>query len=147
MTKTAILLDTNILLKRTLRNRLTEKIKSGLLQVYVPTLIHAERIRQIADRMGEDFAIDVIQQLVEESKFELLPFDIEDAEAVADVWLDLKSRGDSDDDWKQHRFDILLCATARSRGYTLVTDDKGKHFEVVSSRMNTTALQNWLEQI
>ena len=106
-----------------------------------------ERIRQIADKLGEDFAIHMIQQLVEASRFELLPFDVRDAEAVADVWLALKSQGESDDYWKQHRFDILLCAVARSRVYTLVTDDTGKHFKTVSSRMNITDLQHWLEQI
>lgn len=145
MEHTAILLDTNVLWRPSLRNLLTEKIKAGSLQVYVPTLVHAERLRQIADEKGEDFAIDVIQQLVEASRFELLPFTIEDAEAVADVWLDLKSKGGSEEHWKQHRFDILLCAIAQSRGYTLITNDKGKHFEVVPSRMNTTDLQNWLE--
>lgn len=147
MNTDAILLDTNVLWKRSLRNRLTEKIESGVLQVYVPTLVHAERIRQIADKKGENFAIDTIQQLVEDSRFKLLPFDVQDAEAVADVWLDLKSQGASGDDWKRHRFDILLCAIARSRGYTLVTDDTGGHFGTVPSRMNTTDLQNWLEQM
>ena len=144
---TAILLDTNVLWKPSLRNQLTEKIRSDALQVYVPTLIHAERIRQIADQKGEDFAIDVIQQFVEASGFELLPFSVEDAEAIADVWLALKAKGATGDYWKQHRLDLLLCAIAQSRGYTLVTDDTGSHFEVVSSRMNTTDLQNWLRQM
>jgi predicted nucleic acid-binding protein len=142
----AILLDTNTLWKSSLRDRLTEKIKAGTLQVFVPTLVHAERIRQIADAKGEDFAIDVIQQLVEESQFELLPFDVKDAEAVGEAWLDLKAQGASEDDWRQHRFDILLCAIARTRDYTLITDDAGKHFAIVSSRMDTTKLQSWIEQ-
>ena len=146
MNNTALLLDTNVLRKRSLRNRLTEKIRSGVLQVYVPTLVHAERIRQIADQKGEDFAIDVIQQLVEDSRFELLPLDVADAEAVADVWLQLKSQGASDKDWRQHRFDILLCAIARARGYALVTDDTGQHFEAVPTRMSTAQLQNWIEE-
>ncbi len=146
MNGTALLLDTNVLRKRPLRNRLTERIRSGVLQVYVPTLVHAERIRQIADEKGEDFAIDVIQQLVEDSRFELLPFDVADAEAVADVWLDLRSQGASHDDWKQHRFDILLCAIARARGYTLVTDDTGQHFETAPSRMSTVQLQSLIEE-
>ena len=84
---------------------------------------------------------------MEASLFELLPFEIVDAEAVANVWLALKAKGSSDDDWKQHRFDILLCAIAQSRGYTLITDDTGQHFETVLARMNTPSLQNWLEQI
>ncbi len=142
----SILIDTNVLWKPSLRDQLTRKIKQGALQVYVPTLVHAERIRQIADEKGEDFAIHVIQQLVKESRFELLPFDVKDAETVADVWLEFKSQGASDNDWKEHRFDILLCAIARSRGYVLVTDDTGKHFESVPSRMNIADLQNWFEQ-
>jgi predicted nucleic acid-binding protein len=146
-TTAAVLLDTNALWKPSLRDRLTEQIKAGTLQVFVPTLVHAERIRQIANAKGEDFAIDVIQQLVEESRFELLPFDVRDAEAVGDAWLDLRSRGAPEDDWQQHRFDILLCAIARTRGYTLITDDTGKHFEIVSSRMNTVELQSWIEQM
>jgi predicted nucleic acid-binding protein len=146
-TTAAILLDTNALWKPSTRDRLTEKIKAGVLQVFVPTLVHAERIRQIADARGEDFTIDVIQQLVEESRFELLPFDVRDAEAVGEAWLDLKSRGVSEDDWQQHRFDILLCAIARARSYTLVTDDAGKHFGIVSARMNTAELQSWIEQL
>ena len=146
MNNTALLLDTNVLRKRSLRNRLTEKIRSGVLQVYVPTLVHAERIRQIADQKGEDFAIDVIQQLVEDSRFELLPLDVADAEAVADVWLQLKSQGASDNDWRQHRFDILLCAIALARGYALVTDDTGQHFEAVPTHMSTAQLQNWIEE-
>jgi predicted nucleic acid-binding protein len=144
---TNLLLDANVLWKQSLRNQLTEKIEAEALQVYVPTLVHAERIRQIADQKGEKFAIDVIQQLVEASGFELLPFSVEDAEAIADVWLALKAKGATDDDWKQHRLDLLLCAVAQSRDYTLVTDDTGSHFEVVSSRMNTTDLQNWLKQV
>lgn len=146
MNNTALLLDTNVLRKPSLRNRLTEKIRSGDLQVYVPTLVHAERIRQIADQKGEDFAIDVIQQLVEDSRFELLPLDVADAEAVADVWLQLKSQGASDNDWRRHRFDILLCAIARARGYALVTDDTGQQFEAVPTRMSTAQLQNWIEE-
>lgn len=142
-----VILDANVLWKPALRNRLTEKVKLGVLQVYVPTLVHAERIRQIAHEKGEAFAIDTIKQLVEASLFQLLPFEVADAEAVAEIWLALKAKGSSNDDWKQHRFDILLCAIAQARGYTLITDDKGLHFEAVSARMNTVGLQNWLEQL
>jgi predicted nucleic acid-binding protein len=142
-----ILVDTNVLWKPSLRDRLTERIGSGNLQVYVPTLVHAERVRQIADEKGEGFAIHVIQQLVEASRFELLPFDVQDAEAVADVWLDLVKRyGVSNDDWTRDRFDILLCAVARARSYTLVTDDNGRHFQVVTSRMSSLELADWMEQ-
>jgi len=75
MTTNAILVDTNILWKPHLRNKLTEKIEAGQLQVYVPTLMHTERIRQLAAKKGEDFAIDVIRQAVKASKFQLLPFE------------------------------------------------------------------------
>ncbi len=110
-------------------------------------MIHAERIRQIAHQKGESFAIDVIQQLVEASGFELLPFTTPDAEAIADVWLKLKANGATDQDWEKHRFDILLCAVAHSRGYMLVTDDTGDHFKAVPSRINTSALQKQLKQM
>ena len=144
---TALLVDTNVLWKRTLRDQLTAKIKANLLRVYVPTLAHAERIRQIADEKGEQFALHVIQQLVAESGFELLPFSVEDAEAMAEVWLALKAKGATEHDWEQNRLDILLCAVAQSRGCTLITDDAGQHFNVVTSRMKTTDLRKWLEQI
>ncbi len=142
-----IILDANVLWKPSLRNQLTEKVKAGVLQVYVPTLVHAERIRQIADEKGETFAINTIQQLVEASLFELLPFEVTDAETVAEIWLALKAKGLGHDDWKKHRFDILLCAIARSRGYTLITNDAGQHFDVISDRKNTANLQSWLEQL
>ena len=61
MTPPALVVDANILWKRALRQQLTAKIETGKLQVYVPTLIHAERIRQIADVKGETFALDFIQ--------------------------------------------------------------------------------------
>ncbi|MCI0564185.1 MAG: PIN domain-containing protein [Nitrososphaera sp.] len=147
MPPSTVLIDTNVLWKPSLRNQLTEKIKSGVLRVYVPTLIHAERIRQIADEKGDAFAIDVIRQLVDASGIELLPFTTEDAEAIADVWHYLKAKGATENDWRQHRFDLFLCAIAQSRGYTLITDDKGQHFEVITSRMSLTDLQKWLKQI
>ncbi len=129
-----------------MRDRLTHRISAGELRVYVPTLIHAERIRQIANSRGEQFAIDIIRQQVAASKFKLLPLSAQDAETVADVWLALKAREVTGDYWQTHKFDIVLCAIARSRNYTLITDDQGQHFEVVSSRMNTTQLENWLNQ-
>jgi len=142
-----LLVDTNLLWKHSLRNRLTEQIKVGRVRAYVPTLVHAERIRQIADQKGADFAIHVIQQLVADSRIELLPFSVEDAEAIAEVWLSLKKRDIATPEyWKAHRFDILLCAVAYARGYILVTDDQGTHFKVVASRMNTTDLSEWLHQ-
>ena len=146
MTSPAFLVDTNILHRPSLYTPLTTRIREGTLRVYVPTLIHAERIRQLADKRGEDFAIHIIQQFVEASGFELLPFSVADAEAVASVWLKLKTQGLDDKYWRSHRLDILLCAVAKSRDYTLITDDTGRHFEVVASRMNTTELQNWLER-
>ncbi len=136
------LLDTNVLWKPSLRNQLTAQVKRGVLKVCVPTLVHAERIRQIANDKGEAFALDVIQQLVEASNFELLPFEVKDAEAVAELWLNLKAKGANESDWKKHRFDILLCAVARSRGYTLITDDLGVHFEIVST-MKAADLEHW----
>jgi len=145
-----LLVDTNILWRRSLRNRLTEGIRSGHLRVYVPTIIHAERIRQLADDKGEAFSIDVIRQAVNQSEFALLAFTTADAEALADLWHDLKSAVDpatnADDYWRQNCIDILLCAVARSRGYTLVTDDSGDHFDwLTPGHMNTSELESWLD--
>ena len=144
-----LLVDTNILWRRSLRNRLTERVRSGQLRVYVPTIIHAERIRQLADKNGEDFAIDTIRQAVGQSEFALLPFTDADAEALADLWPELKAAveptGDAIDYWRRNCIDILLCAVARARGYTLVTDDRGQHFDwLVAGRMNTSELESWL---
>lgn len=145
-----LLIDTNILRRNSLRNRLTEHIRSGQLRVYVPTIIHAERVRQLADDRGEAFAIEVVRQQVAQSEFDLLPFTTADAEALADLWPDLKAAvepaGNADDYWRRNCIDILLCAVARSRGYTLVTDDKGQHFDwLVVERMDTGALSLWLD--
>ncbi len=148
-TMSELLVDTNILWRRTLRNRLTERIRSGQLRVYVPTIIHAERIRQLADDKGEAFAIDVIRQQVAQSEFDLLPFTTADAEALADLWHDLKSAVEpahnAIDYWRHNSIDLLLCAVARSRGYPLVTDDAGRHFDLlVSERMKFSDLKSWL---
>ncbi len=144
-----LLVDTNILWRRSLRNRLTERVRSGQLRVYVPTIIHAERVRQLADDRGEAFSIEVIRQQVIESGFDLLPFTTADAEALADLWHDLKSAVEPADNatayWRHNSIDILLCAVARSRGYPLVTDDQGRHFDLLAAkRMNTGELENWL---
>jgi len=144
-----LLVDTNILWKHSLRNRLTDQIRSGRLRVYVPTIIHAERVRQLADSKGETFAIEVIRQAVAQSEFDLLPFTTGDAEALADLWHDLKSAveptHDAIDYWRRNSIDILLCAVARSRGYPLVTDDRGPHFDsLVSERLNTGELESRL---
>lgn len=147
MTAPALLVDTNILWKRGLRQQLTTKIETGKLRVYVPTLIHAERIRQIADIKGERFALDFIQQAVKQSRFQLLPFDVKAAEAMAEVWLNLKKIGFGTTEWKQHRLDILLCAIASTDNYILITEDKGKHFQIISKKMDTIELQTWLQTL
>jgi predicted nucleic acid-binding protein len=139
------LVDTNVLWNLPLCTRLTEKIATGTVRVYIPALVHAERLRQIADRYGERFSIDVVRQFLGASRFEVLPLSDRDAEAVADFWLILKSQGYTQSSWRTHRFDILLCAVARSRGYTLVTDDTEDHFLVLEDRINTTDLETWLD--
>ncbi len=147
MTIPAILVDTNILWKSSLRNKLTDKIEAGKLQVYVPTLMHAERIRQIAAEKGENFVIDFIRQAVKASKFQLLPFEVQDAEAIADVWLELNRNNQTKAYWKKHRLDILLHAIIYARNYPLATDDTGKHLETAAGLMNSTDLQTWLETL
>lgn len=143
----AILVDTNVLFRHTLRNRLTEKIEAGLLQVYFPTLVHAERIRQLADEKGETFALDLIRQAVIASRFEPLPFEMQDAEAIGETWLTLKDKGYSDQEWQKYKMNVLLCAVARSRGYPLLTDDKGDHFDILPHKLNSSQLDQWLEHL
>ncbi len=142
-----LILDTNVLWNRDLCDRLTKRIKTGRLRVYIPTLVHAERIRQIANHYGEQFAIDIVRQFIRDARFILHPLSVEDAESVADVWLKLKSWGMNEDYWKQHRFDILLCAIACSTGYKLITaEEHGTHFEILTERMSVQELEIWLEE-
>ena len=144
MKRTSLILDTNVLWNLDLCRRLSARIAAGDLQVYIPTLVHAERIRQIAEQYGSSFAIDVVRQFVADARFELLPLAAGHAEAVADVWLQLKQIGVDDKYWQAHRFDIVLCAVARSSGYTLVTEETGSHFLVVPDRMDIEALEAML---
>ena len=147
MAEVKLLLDTNILWNLRLCQRLTEKVKTGQLLVYIPTLVHAERIRQVADQYGERFALDVVRQFIAAAQFELLPLSIADAEAMAALWLDLKESGADTEYWHQHRFDIVLCAIARTTGYTLVTDDQGAHFDRVAGRISLKELTAFVETL
>ena len=145
MSEVTLLLDTNILWNLNLCRQLTEKIKAGSLRVYIPTLVHAERIRQIADHYNNRFALEVVRQFIDDAGFELLPFTTQDAETVADIWLELKAKGVADDYWKAHRFDIVLCAVARATGHTLIVEDRGQHFTLILQRMGTGELVEWLK--
>jgi predicted nucleic acid-binding protein len=142
-----LLLDTNILWNLALCRRLAEQVKAGRLQVYIPTLVHAERIRQVADHYGENFALDVVRQFLDDAGFALLPLTTQAAESVAESWLELKSSGLADDYWKTHRFDIVLCAIARATGYILVVEDRGQHFRTVTHRMRIKELEAWLNNL
>ena len=108
MNEIILLLDTNILWDRRICRRLADKKKAGLLRVYIPTLVHAERVRQMADQFGDRFALSVVRQFIAAAQFELLPLSIADAEAMAALWLDLKESGADTEYWHQHRFDIVL---------------------------------------
>ena len=87
MNESILLLDTNILWDRRICRRLADKKKAGLLRVYIPTLVHAERVRQMADQFGDRFALSVIRQYIADTEFELLPLSITDAETLAEIWL------------------------------------------------------------
>ncbi|MCB0231747.1 MAG: PIN domain-containing protein [Anaerolineae bacterium] len=139
-----LILDTNILWNIDLCRRLSDRVTAGELQVFIPTLVHAERIRQIAEQYGEDFAIDVVRQFIADARFDLLPLTTEHAEELGDVWLQLQVTGCDEAYWHKHRFDIVICAIARSSGYTLVTDETGSHFDLLSDRINMTELQTVL---
>jgi len=145
MTRITLILDTNVLWNLDLCKRLSARIEAGQFRVYIPTLVHAERLRQVADTRGENFAIDVVRQFIADARFQLLPLTTEQAETVAEIWLQLKRNRASEDYWKANRFDIVLCAIARSSGHTLVTDEKGEHFAVISDRMNMAELEALLE--
>lgn len=144
MTAVQLLLDTNILWDLALCRQLTQQIEAGRLQVYIPTLVHAERIRQVADRYGNRFALDVVRQFIADAQFELLPLSVTDAEAMAALWLQLKESGADTKYWHEHRFDIVLCAIARATGYTLVVEDRGAHFNSVTTRMNRAELTTFV---
>lgn len=141
MNQTALILDTNVLWNLDLCRRLSAHIVAGNMQVYIPTLVHAERIRQIAEQYGGSFAVDVVRQFITDARFDLLPLAPEHAEAVAEIWLQLRQGGANEDTWRAHRFAIVLCTVARSSGYTLVTQETGSHFAVVSDRMDIAALE------
>lgn len=144
---TTLLADTNLLFRRSLRHVLTTGIETGQIEVYIPTLVHAERIRQIAHQKGLDFAIDSLRQAINDAKFKLLPLNVEDAEAVADVWLYLVSQQLATEAyWNKNRFDIILCAIAHARQYPLVSDDQGKHFNFVPQLIRSQELHHWLNK-
>lgn len=144
MNHRALILDTNILWNIDLCRRLSDRVTAGELQVFIPTLVHAERIRQIAEQHGRDFAIDVVRQFIADSRFDLLPLTAQQAETVADIWLQLQESERTDQYWHANRFDIVLCAIARSMGYTLVTLDTGSHFALVPNYVTIADLEVWL---
>jgi len=145
MAELTLLLDTNILWDIALCQRLSEKRRNGQIEAYIPTIIHAERIRQIANQYGETFSIDAPRQFIRNYQFQLLPFSAQDAEAVAAIWLYICGKisvNDQQDYWLHNCIDVLLCAVAHARGYMLVTNDQcGHHFEIVSDRMTTNELE------
>ncbi len=147
MNEIILLLDTNILWNRRICRRLADKKKAGQLTVYIPTLVHAERIRQIADQFGDRFALNVIRQYLADTEFELLPLSIADAEMLSEVWIELKESGADTKYWHQHRFDILLCAIARATGYTLVVEDRGTHFKSVPARLSIAELESLINEL
>ncbi len=152
---TAIIVDTNVIFNNQLNLLLSQKVSDGLLTVYVPTLVHAERFRQVAHEKGIIFSIDFFRQAVALTGFTLLELTQADAEAVANVWLYLKDRLAFSSDkkarkyWRKHRFDIVICAIAHSRGHIFVTGERKDrpHFAFLTNRLHTDELQSWLEQL
>lgn len=140
----ALLLDTNMLWNQGLTPSLTELVVAGRLRVYIPTLVHAERIRQIAQQYGERYAVETVRQFVLDARFDLLPFTIEQAEGIADVWRSIRGGGANDAYWRQHRFDIFLCAVAHVTVYTLASDDTGAHFDLLNRRIRTNEIESWI---
>ena len=147
MSSTVLLLDSNILLQRRYRELLAEQVRANRIQVYIPMLVHAEIIRRMANEYGERYSIEVIRQVILDAQFELRPMSVDQAEAVADVWLALQNRGKDSAYWRAHRFDIVICAVAHATEYKLVTDDTGVHFRLVSDRIKSNELEIWLQSL
>lgn len=143
----AVLLDTNIVHRPRLLAVVRQKVEAGLIEAFIPTIVHAERVRQLAEKEGLAFSLRVIQTYFRNNPIRFLDFSREDAEAVAEVWLRLKQeQAYTERDWRIHRFDILLCAVSLSRQMILVTDDiRGKHFNVLppEQKMSSTELELW----
>jgi predicted nucleic acid-binding protein len=146
-----VLLDTNIIRRSGLLKIIAQKVEAGLINAFIPTIIHAERVRQLADAKGEHFSLQVIKTHFSDNPILFLEFSREDAEAIATVWLALKKNyGYTQDDWRKHRFDILLCAIAESRQMILITDDAhGQHFQLIpdNRRMNANEFEVWLNNL
>lgn len=138
-----ILIDTNIFWEKNICKQLSQKVIEGSIQVYIPAIVHAERIRQLADKYGQNFSMVIIHDYLAAYDFKVLSFEQRDAEALSTLWLDLKQQFNCDQQyWEANRFDIFLCAIARARNLTYVTNDKGNHFDLIE----TLPLDN-LEQL
>jgi len=142
-----LLVDTNILYNNELCLHLAGAIRTNQLEVYIPAIVHAERIRQVADEYGKRFSINVVHQYLDERQFQILPFTAEQAEAIADLWIAIKSSNYYHEGyWRKNRFDIVLCAVAYSTGYMLVAEDGGKHFDLIERR-KTNEITTWLNEL
>lgn len=114
--------------------QLSQKIKEGTIQVYIPAIVHAERIRQVVERHGQNFSITIIHNYLATYQFKILPFEQNDAESLSSLWLDLKQQFHCNQQyWEANRFDIFLCAIARARNLTYVTNDTGNHFQLIQT--------------
>jgi len=142
-----LLVDTNILYKTEFLDLLQEAIQKNQIEVYIPAIVHAERIRQVADDQGEKFSIKVVHQYLQAYGFQILPLSAKQAEAIADLWITIKSSDYYHDKyWERNRFDMVVCAVASATGYTLVAEDKGKHFDLVK-RMSMEEVGRWLDKV
>jgi len=106
------LLDTNILRFTKFLERLKQAIETRQLEAYIPAIVHAERIRQTADKFGEEFALDVVDQFLQKYQLQVLSLDKEQAEAVANLWIAIKSSDYYHEKyWDNNRFDIVICSS------------------------------------
>jgi len=141
------LLDTSILRFTKFLTRLKQVIETRDLEAYIPALVHAERIRQTADKFGEELALDAVDQFLQKYQLQVLPHDREQAEAVANLWIAIKSSDYFYEKyWEKNRFDIVICAVAYATGYTLIAEDKGHHFDLVE-RKNMEEISRWLDEL
>jgi len=96
---------------------------------------------------GKEFALDTFDQFFQEYQLQILPFDKEQAEAVANLGITIKSSDHYHKKyWEKNRFDIVICAVAHATGYTLIAKDKGKHFDLVE-RKSMEEVSRWLDEV
>jgi len=126
--------DTSIFFwPRETRERLREKVRAGDIIAILPVIAYAERVRQIADRPGVNWATSVFRQFVADLGLTIASFTESHAETVADVWLSLEVNNRNSEFWQANKTDVFIIAMSKTEGWILVTDDKGIQFDALAT--------------